>query len=273
MKAQRALIAATAAISLLLTWHTASGQEIVPGDPLEKVLAVLGRPRGHIESGSFALYTYDRGRVELHDGFVAYAALVSEEKALARRQEEAERRERRSLYERDQEERRRVEGERILDETLGDLSFTTLPADQQLAFWRSFRRRYPEVDCSLPYAEAHNDHVAALERDRLRERVVELEQRTARAEADARQAKDQARKSSVRWSSPWYAPVRTYHPCRPVSVKPEVTYAPQPKLQYVTHRSYYTVDADRSLCSRSKARSNRLPSAHLFPVRNRRHRW
>ena len=113
--------------------------EVALGDDLDAVTAALGEPQGYMLTGTRAVLTYERGKVELRDDKVVSVDLVSPDVAAARKTEaEAARRQR--------EAQQAARGTRLRDAKLDDPEFLFLPPTQQFAFWRSFRQQYPAID-------------------------------------------------------------------------------------------------------------------------------
>ena len=126
------------------------GQEVSAGDSLRKVVSLLGEPRGKLQKGGFVvLYYGDRGTVTLREGKVSNANLVSLEDATNK----AEARARKAEARREREQKARLDRiEKGNDEKRKkekDAEFAALPAGQRLAYWKTFRRLYPEVPVNL----------------------------------------------------------------------------------------------------------------------------
>lgn len=162
--------------------------EIAVGDGVARVKDVLGEPQGYIKSGSFEVYLYARGRVQVQDGTVTEVDLVSPEEAEARRVEQARRAEEQERVRRE----RRAEGERIMNAKLSDPAFASLPTYERLVFWQTFRGQYPEVNVETAYTAAFLQYQKEQEEARTQERLAELERRTAAAEARAKAAEKDA---------------------------------------------------------------------------------
>ena len=141
--------------------------EVAPGFSADEVVQELGAPEQMIQINDRQIWYYDRGRVDLVEGEVVEAVLVSEEEAIARRERMEWERLEREQAQRELREARLVKGLTIQEEKLGDAGFLAQPAATRLAFWRSFKRSNPEVPLS-------EDYYAALE-----EREDELQQREA----------------------------------------------------------------------------------------------
>jgi hypothetical protein len=194
------------------------------GASIEEVHAALGRPNGYIKVGAHEMLVYDRGRVELRDGLVTDFHLVSEEEARARKLERKRRRSERLAAERERREQLRVDGKALKQEKQSDPLFAALSARERLAFWRTFRKRYPDVDVDAEYAAALAERERELEQELLQRRVDALEQRVAAAEQRARRAEPEAawagstsRRVYVNYTAPViYCPPRRKPPARPV---------------------------------------------------------
>lgn len=183
--------------------------DVGPGVSREVVVRELGQPEQMIRINDRQIWYYERGRVDLEGSVVVNAELVSEEEAVVRRERlERERREREQA-ERERREARLARGLLIQEEKLGDALFLAEPTAKRLAFWRTFKRNYPEV----PLAE---DYYAALEerQDELRQResenrlaalerkIDEAERRLAETEAEAQRRADEVRRHSASYYYP-----------------------------------------------------------------------
>jgi hypothetical protein len=175
------------------------------GDSLAQVLEELGQPGSYIQwNGNETLY-YDRGKVQLAEGAVVEAQLVSA--AEAKRQlelgllESAQRQEELRLL----RERRVVEGAAALEALIDDPAFQLLPASSRLARWRAFRKAYPETPFSEDYFIAMRERELELKEEQAARRLRELEAEVAQAEAQATQARNEAYDSYQR--SRYYSPV------------------------------------------------------------------
>jgi hypothetical protein len=156
--------------------------ELSIGDDRLTVLKTLGQPEGRIEMGALERLFFDRGEIQLRDGLVSRIELVSEEVAEARREREAI-----------ESEARRERGEAIKAERLADPEFRARPAARQYAFWRDFRREFPEVDVFVQYTDAKAAYEQDVARQRDAERLANVERRVAEAERRAAQAETTAR--------------------------------------------------------------------------------
>lgn len=186
----------TCVLGLLLAAATMGRAEVRPGDPLDSVIRELGPPQGYIRAGDYTLLSYERGRVELRDDRVETADLVTEEEAVRLRAQRLAREEAQRQEADRQRAQRLIEGAETRDRKLADPLYVLSPPDDQVAFWQSFRVRYPETDVSLPYAEALSRletqrKAEALESER-RAQWVALENRVVAAEDRARRAEQRA---------------------------------------------------------------------------------
>jgi len=162
---------------------------VQPGMTRSEVVEEVGEPKGVIRMPDRTRLLYERGEVTLRDGAVSAVDLVSPE-AWAKREKERARE--RAEWEacRERLRQRRIEtGRRIKRERLNSASFANLPAQERLEFWRSFQRRYPEVDISEPLNRALEAAREARE-DRQRKRIRELEARIDRLEQGMAEARD-----------------------------------------------------------------------------------
>ncbi len=143
-----------AAVWLAAAAIAAAEGEIAVGDPRSHVLDVLGPPAGFLVTDDAEVFYYFRGEVALRNGIVTRHTLLPEEDARRARELEAREVEEYRRAEAEKRERRTAEGRAIRDERLTDFEFQKLPSRVRLAFWETFRRKYPEVDVDLPHALA-----------------------------------------------------------------------------------------------------------------------
>ena len=210
-----------------LSMAPTAADDVKVGDPVERVRSELGEPAGYIRMEAWEMFIYDRGKVEVRDGFVSQVHLVSPDTLEARRQAEMARRE--HLV---------TEGVAVRQRAIDDPSQTGVTDAEQVAYWQSFQRRYPGVNPPPAFALAQarlrerqaeeREAAARAERDarlqlelaRLQDRVDAAEQRAHRAEDAARDARDDARFSRTAVYLP--APIYSYSvipavaPCAPV---------------------------------------------------------
>ena len=150
-----------------------------------------------MQFGNTEILTYDRGEVELVNGKVVTADLISAEQAQAekvrRQAEEQARRER----EQERREQLRVEGLEVYERKVNDTAFMNAPASERVAFWKRFKKQYPDVPLGEEYSQA------------MREYEMEVAAQGAAA-ADARRAAEmqhqaQMQAESTRYRGPSYS--------------------------------------------------------------------
>ncbi len=174
--------------------------ELLPGDSIDTVYAVLGEPRGTIGSERFLILHFARGEVHVREGVVERVDLISEEELEAR----AARAREAALAREAQRQERLSEGRALRDERLTDPSFKERSAREQMAFWNTFQRHYPEVDISFELevlrAElAEEERLRRLEQQRqiellaLQQRVREAEIRATEIERENRRLEEEQR--------------------------------------------------------------------------------
>lgn len=169
--------------------------DIQKGDSAARVQEVLGEPNASLRSGGYEILQYDRGRIELRDGVVTEATLVSEEEAVTLKAERLraaiDRRERQAVA----REQRRLEGLAERDRTLASADFLAASGARQAEYWETFQKRYPLVPIQPEYAAAlakRDDERKLAEAD---QRLANMERRLADAEQQAREAQDAAREA------------------------------------------------------------------------------
>lgn len=155
--------------------------ELQVGDSTEKVIRLLGEPKGKMESGDFSIYYYKLGSIHINAGKISSLDLISEEEWQRRRTVEETAR-----------AARKEKGEELLASIKADEQFAALPAGNRLAFWEQFRRDYPEVDVYVLYSQAKVEADKDAEKQQEANRLAELERRVLMAEAQARSASQAA---------------------------------------------------------------------------------
>lgn len=222
-------IMSCSAILSLATVAAVSGDDVVAaGATRDSVIATLGEPSGVLNMHGREFLLYERGRIELEDGIVTKATLISAEAAekqrLQREQAEEVARQNAAL----DRQRRIKTGRALLEAKQSDGEFLASPARERVAYWKWFRRVYPEVDVSalltrdLKELEAELA-VAREEQNRERE-MAELTARVAAAEVRAAEAEREAsRRNRYEYGYPYYPVVWQPQPvCPEVKPKPKV---------------------------------------------------
>ena len=80
-------------ISIILPLGALPGMELQPGDSIERVKEVLGRPNGVISLKNKQVLFFDRGEVTLVDGKATQLDILSEEEAAAELEKKKQKRE------------------------------------------------------------------------------------------------------------------------------------------------------------------------------------
>lgn len=186
--------------------QASSPREIAPGDPVEDVIARLGQPKGYIKTRTIEVLFFDRGKVEVRDGLVASAEILTPEEVDAKQKRDEKERKAQEEADRFRREARRVEGQEIKETKLSDPAFLTLPAGDQIAYWKRFSALYPDVSLDSAYAarlaEAHRQQPLEQELRSLHLKIKEMEEKVERAEARARAAEEEARRARGRYVYP-----------------------------------------------------------------------
>jgi hypothetical protein len=251
MKSPSALL-----LALLLLAGPASAVD--RGATPEAVRAELGEPDGQLLLGARLLYTYARGEVEFISNAVVRAELISAEQLHLRQAAQTAEAERQRAWADARRELRLQEGQTALARLREDASFPLRPAAEQVAWWQSFRQRYPELGVDASYSEAlrrmeleeREQRVAQAERQRL----TDLERRVADAEARAAEAERATRRRSYTYDCGPRYPVYVPYPvsvvrrdCAPAPrERPRVC---APVTPSVTIRLGSSTELTRSSCS------------------------
>jgi hypothetical protein len=156
---------------------------------VEQVVEALGKPMGIIELSDKTLYLYPQGEVTMTAELVSDFELMETEEFQA---EQKRRRIEREEWQADQEKRaamRLEAGQALKAEKMQSRAFASLPAKDQVDYWRSFQRRFPSVDISEQLATALLGYEMELAELRSQERISDLETRVAQAEREAAAAR------------------------------------------------------------------------------------
>ncbi|HBA84509.1 MAG TPA: hypothetical protein DCZ95_10485 [Verrucomicrobia bacterium] len=229
-----------------------AASEIAAGDSLAAVMEVLGPPPGEVAVGSRTLLYYERGRVELWDGKVVAADLISPQEADARR---IKRQQAAELARKADEERRaqlKLKGRALLEKKLSDPAFLASPAGRRAAFWENFMRDYPDVPVQAEYAaalaEQRMDEAAQRAEEERAWQMTELQRQVDQAEQRAYEA--EARSS--------YASSYAYNP---IFIVPAPQ--PQPACETAVHQTPVFVNSRPHYRHDDRARGHRLSNRRV----------
>ena len=248
----------SSALLLSLLMMAGTGIAVEPGASPAAVRAELGEPDGQLLLGARLLYTYARGEVEFISNAVVRADLISAEQLHLRQAAKTAEAERQRAWADARRELRLQEGQTALARVREDATFPLRPASEQVAWWQSFRQRYPELGVDASYSDAlrrleleeREQRVAQAERQRL----ADLERRVADAEARSAEAERASRRRSFTYDCGPRYPVYVPYPvtlvrrdCAPAPCdRPRVYPPPAPS---VTIRLGSSTELTRSSCS------------------------
>ncbi len=175
------------------------GQE--EGAPLinqsrEEAIRRLGPMRGSAVFDQREILQFDRGLVELRDGRVVRADIITPEQLAERRAREAAEREAAVKAQQQAAARRKAEGEALIRRFKEDFNFASKPAAERVIVWREIAGRYPE---------AVNDDLRTLllaaeseaEKNKMEQRIAQLEFLAWEANRKAEAAKEEASRPKV----------------------------------------------------------------------------
>lgn len=128
--------------------------EIEEGDTRPFVIEILGEPDGRLGNDKFETLYYDRGTVEFADGKVTSFDLVSEREAFERETARLRKQEERQRTAAAAKEERIKDGQAVLKSKLADKEFAATPPSEQVAYWKAFKQKYPEINVSKQLAPA-----------------------------------------------------------------------------------------------------------------------
>lgn len=170
----------------------------------EDVVQRLGPIRGMVNFEHREILQFDRGLVELRDGKVVRADVLSPEELTARRAQEKSDWELARQRAIQQAARRKADGEALRNRLKTDADFALKPASERAAAWRELGNRYPEaMDAEYQAILAAADAEAS--RQAMEQRVSQLEYLAWEANRRAQNAEAEARRARV-------APVVGYDP-------------------------------------------------------------
>jgi hypothetical protein len=170
-------LAGAVALVLGLVALTAWGADVELGDKEEDVRLRLGVPQGEVQQGDHLLLIYDRGTIDIFEGHVVKADLVSERDREERERREKAVAERQRLRQEQQRRKALLEGQAAIKTTLADEAFLEKPAVEQVRYWDTLKRKYPGVTLPAEYEEARKTvkQEQAAERERLEQERLAAE--------------------------------------------------------------------------------------------------
>lgn len=190
-------------ISMSAPADTRLAGDVFIGDNYADVIAVMGEPSVSIKMEKETWLKYERGTVKFEGDRVIEARLISLEEANARRQKEQLQYEQYTKRMEEQRIRRIEEGYALKAARMADPYFQDLSSERQVAFWRQFQAKYPEVPSQNEYRSAlsrfeseqqvlteqrnqyEREQRELAEKREQEARILELEERVARAELRA----------------------------------------------------------------------------------------
>ena len=184
-------------IFISFTWASA----VSVGDLVSSVVEELGRPPNTMTIGSRTIFDYDRGRIEIENGIVSSADLITEEQSEERRKLRDDTRIRQLENEKTQRVQRLQEGLALRSATLKDPNFLRASASHRVSFWQRFSDRFPDIPVEDEHRHALRqllDEQAVSMTDSSREsrgrsqRLIRLEEEVLEAKLRALQAEEQA---------------------------------------------------------------------------------
>ena len=213
--------------AVLVGTQSVSALEI--GDSADSVIRELGPPTGHIRTSQRELLSYPRGEVELISNRVSRFEIVSAEEAVTRIRAREEALENNRRWAATQQAVLHEQGTLELARVRDDTAFAFRSAEDQVAYWKDFRRRFPTVDVRDDYAASLRLLELDLREQRLAEerriQIQDLERRVAAAEARARDAEREAQRPRIVYNG-WNTAYPVVYPypvtiirrtdCRPV---------------------------------------------------------
>lgn len=192
-------------VSVLILFVLASegfAGEISKGMSRTEVVEQLGEPQGLISAGEYELLDYERGRVELQDGEVVAAELMTPEELEVAKKEAAERRAARRRRAEERRRERHKRGRELKRELVNSPKFGDASGKEKVEVLKRFHKKYPQVDIkeTLRSALAEKKEEVAAEAEekrlaRIEDRVDQAENRAQRAEWRALEAERDARNS------------------------------------------------------------------------------
>lgn len=155
------------------------------GDHVSEVIEVLGKPQGRVSRGDAEILWYRRGTVTIVNKEVTAFKLVSAAEAWRqlierRRREQAQREAAQAAR-----EKGIADGLAEKEKTLEDPAFAEKSPEQQLLYWRGFRKKYPEVSVADRIASLERDIGSDAARQELQKKIVMLKLEMEAAEETA----------------------------------------------------------------------------------------
>lgn len=186
---------------LVGVWGAASAWGVKPGDTRIDVIAELGAPQGFIRIGSEETLYFERGNIQLVAGKVTACDLISPEDVRERRLTAEHVQAEQARLAKETRARLKVEGEAALKTMLADPEFIAAGPDIQVARWRDFMQKYPDVPVAEYYLPALKRYEESQTIASQAQRIAELEWRVQQAEYKAQTMADDAQRF---WQYPPY---------------------------------------------------------------------
>ena len=203
--------------SALMAVIAGTAVAVKPGDSRMDVVNELGAPAGFIRFGNEETLYFDRGQVQMQNGKVVDFELISVAQLQERREAVARARAAQAALTAEQRAQLKTEGEAALQTLLADHDFAVASAAVQVARWREFMQKYPDVAVSQYYLPAlkrwEEEQARAVQEQRiaaLEQRVQEVEQRAMQNDASKWQYPAYYVMQPPLWY-PSYFPGSSYH--------------------------------------------------------------
>lgn len=163
--------------------------EVEMGISRESVIEALGEPEGAVQAGNLEFLQFERGTVELEDGKVSSSTVVS----VAEHQRRLEAREKQAQEARRRAEKRRADllrqGRAEKEAVLANGTVAAKPLEDQVKFWQTFSKTYPDVDVGAELSEAKTSLAAETRRRELELAEAEANRPTPPVLSSRRQRK------------------------------------------------------------------------------------
>ena len=189
-----------------------SPNDALIGKRLPTTKKILGEPRGRIQTPGVITLLYPRGEIELVEGQVVEANLLSQEAW-----EEKQRRKKR-WREWHRQKKKKIKAERLAkalelkEKKMNDPVFLAKPLNERITFWDRFLAANPKIDVS-----DHLDDLKRKQRQKEAERQKRWREKQQRAQEEARkkylkkQAEAQAKQKYGLKSRLFHRPLRAFY--------------------------------------------------------------
>lgn len=179
---------------LTVTLAMGASTKVELGMSQEAIIEALGKPAGDLILRDKTILLYPQGEITIEEGTATHIDLMTDVEFETHQEKLRVEREAHLKRKAEAEAAYIAEGESVKAAKLENTSFTLLPAKDRVDYWRSFQRRYPDVDVAKQIEGALADYKKEIQELKDQEKIAELETRVSNAEKEAATARLEAEK-------------------------------------------------------------------------------